>query len=386
MCCAALGDTTQAAIDLEAADIAAAEADDQSLLHLVRMSQADVYLRTGDLAAAHIVLEQALDAAKATGVPAELQGALMSLAQVCRLTEQRERADTLFTNVEDEYREHGDPTALADALYWHAVVLWSLRRPESALSKWREEEAIRREYAQDGHLAECLYAQADALRAGGDHEAADPLFLEATALFEKLNMAADLSNALYSHGMSLRAAGRSAEALSRADEALRLATSNSDSSVERRAQGLRAMALADLGETAAAQQALDAAESVCVQTQAHSAMVWTLARRAYVLACDAGTPGDVADQLKKAHRYAMAHGEIPASRTAVRRIAADIISRCDHIYAEALEAFRREQLQEIDLVTNGGMSPRPMTPPVETELSRGARIEDDERDDAAQEE
>ena len=386
MSSAELGDFAMATFDLDEAGTAATEADDSSLLHLVRMSQASVYVRIGDLSAARIVLEQALDAARASGDPAELQDALMSLAQVCRLTGLAEQADDLFTTVEDEYRAHDNTTALADALYWHGIVLGSLRRPQSALAKWHEEEAIRRQHGQDGHLAECLYAQADALRVQGDHEAADPLFREAGELFEKLNMTAVHPSVLYWHGVSLRAGGKSDEALRRADEALRVAVANGDPSIERRAQGLRALALADLGEIAEAQRALDAAESLSEKTQAHSAMVWTLTRRAYVIACDGGEPQDVVEQLRRAHEYALTHGQLAASRTAARRVATDIVSRCDESYAEPLETFGREQLEETSLIMNGGMPLGVMTPSVETATPTVPPLQDDELDDSSSEE
>lgn len=382
---AEMGDNMQAAADLDDADLAAAQTGDPSLLYLVRMNQANLYLRGGDLFAAQIVLDQAVDAAKETGDPAQLQEALMSLAQVFRLSGQGHRADELFTQVEDQYREHGETIALADALYWHGAALMSLKRHQSALAKWREEEVLLRQRGQEGHLAECLFAQADALRLEGDDQSADPLFREAIDIFTALNMTEILPSVLYWHGMSLRSAGKSDEALTRADEALELATSNGDSGVERRALGLRVMALADLGEIVAALEALDTAEALCEQTESHSTMVWMLARRAYVIARDGSEPHDVVEQLRKAHLYALSHQQHAASRTAVRKIATEIVSHCDDTYLEPLEAFRREQLEELDLILNGGMPPGSLPSPSEVAPSESLPLEGEEFDDSSEE-
>ena len=358
------GGYEQAAADLAQADDIATKADDRSLRYVVRTSRANIYLRMGDVDAARIVLEQALDLARSSGDPFELQGALFSLAQVYRLSGLRQQADSLFAEVEQMFRARNETTALADALYWHGVLLGSMGRRQSALSLWREEEAIRREGGQTGHVAECLYAQADALRREGDHDAADRAFREAAELFEGLNMTGLLASALYDHGMSLREAGRSAEALTRADEALAEAVSSRDSIVERRAQSLRAMALADLGEIGAAHEALDAAERLCEQTDAQSAKVWVLSRRAYVIACDGGEPQEVVEHLKQAHQYALTCEKLATGRSAVRKIAAEINAHCDASYAEPLEVFRAEQLEEINRAVTTGMPPIVTAPPV----------------------
>ncbi|MDR3686951.1 MAG: hypothetical protein P4L93_08355 [Coriobacteriia bacterium] len=385
-CLVELGDHQAAFVDLDEAEVAAAEADDQSLRYMVRMSQGGVYVRIGDLMAARIVFEQAMDLALAAGDKAAIQEARVSLAQVCRLIGLADQAEGLYEEAEIQYREEGNSTALADALYWHGVVLASQKRVEPALAKWREEEAIRRERGQDGHVAESLYAQADVLSGAGDHEAANPLFHEAVELLETLNMADDLPVVLYEYGMSLREADKPAEALNRADEAVRLAAVKGDPIVERRAQSLRAMALADLGQIADAQAAIDAAESLCADALAHSAMVWTLARRAYVLACDAGEPDDVVSALKAAHEYAMMHGEFAVSRTAVRRIAEEINSQCGETYARPIEAFRHSQLEELNRSVNAGMPRNVTTHPEEVEVPTAVLPDDEEFESSSQEE
>ena len=357
-CCAELGELEQAAADLDLADLAAAESGDASLVFPIRMSQASTYIRMRDYVAALIVLEQALEAAESAGDRSGLVEALTSLAQVYRLTAQSENADAAFARLEDELRQNSRTSELADAFYWHGAVLESLRRFQPALDKWREEESIRRELGQDGHLAECLYAQANALRAIGEHETADPLFADAADLLTKVGVTAELANVHYWHAASLREVGRSADALSRADEALRVAIENEDAGAERRIQGLRGMLFADVGKIASAQETLDAAEALCEQTDAQSSMVWTLARRAYVAACDGASTKDVVNLLGKAHEYGMSHGQMLASRTAVRRVGLDIVGRCQGIDVEPLEVFRRKQLDEIELAMSGGMSPR----------------------------
>lgn len=382
-----LADYEQAAADLAEADDAATETDDRSLRYSVRMNRANIYLHIGDLEAARIVLEQALDLARATGDSFQLQDTLIGLAQVCRRTGLRQQADRLFTEVEREYRQHGNAPALADSLYWHGTLRRSLGLVESAVALWKEEEAIRRESGQEGgHLAECLSAQAHALRALNDHDAADPLFREAAELLDKLNRTENLPGLLYSHGMSLRAAGKSAEALERADEALRLATPHGDSAIERRARSLRAMALADLGQIAAAKEALDAAVSSCEKAEAHSAMVWTLARRAYVAARDGDEPQDVVEYLRSAHQYALTYRELTASRSAVRRIEAETSLHCSDAYAEPIRAFRLEQLEEINNALKSEMPPDMMAPPVDPALSAVAPLEDDDLDSSSEEE
>jgi tetratricopeptide (TPR) repeat protein len=309
----------------------------------------------------------------------------MSLAQASRMTNQREQADELFEEVEALHRGQGNPASLADALYWHGVVLESMKRAQSALEKWREEEAIRRELGQQGHLAECLYAQADTLRLTREYEAAEPLFDEAIAIFEAMEMVGDLDDALYRHGMSLRAGGKSADALVRADEALGVARANDDQGVERLAQGLRAMALADLGDIAAAGEALDAAEALCEQSQTHSAMVWTLARRAYLIACGGGQPEEVVEQLKRAHTYAAIHGEPAAGRSAIRKIASEITSRCGESFAESLDAMRHEQLEEAELMLRAGMPANLSAPVPDVAGAPAPEAADDDFDDASEE-
>ena len=385
-CLIEIGDNQAAFVDLDDAEAAAVEADDQSLRFMVRMSQGNLYVRITDLMAAHIVFEQALDLALVSGNKAAIQEARVSLAGVCRLTGMTDQADGLYEEAENHYREDGNTAALADALYWHGAVLASQKRVKPALAKWREEEAIRRERGQDGHVAESLYAQADVLSGAGDHAAADPLFHEAVALFETLDMTDDLPIVLYEYGMSLREVDKPAEALSRADEALRLAEAKGDSIIKRRALSLRAMALADLGRIAESQEALDAAEALCADALAHSAMVWTRARRAYVVACDGADPEDVVAALKAAHEYAMMHGESSVSRTAVRKIAAEINSRCGETYAEPIQVFRRSQLEELDRSIDSGM-PRNSANPLEVvEAPMAVLPDEDESEDSSQQE
>jgi tetratricopeptide (TPR) repeat protein len=364
---AALGEDEQSAADLAEADAAAAETDDQSLRYLVRMHRANAYLRVDDLEAARIVLEQAFDFARASGDSSELQQARLSLAHVCRRTGMLLQADSLFSDVEKEYRAHDDTTALADALYWHGLVLRTMGRTQPALAKWREEEAIQRENGQDGPLAECLYAQAEALRAEGDHDVAEPLYRESLGLFEELGMRDALPVAMYGQGMSLRALGNASDALRCADGALREARATGDPVVERRTQNLRAMALADLGEIAAAYEALDAAEKLCEEAEAWSAKVWTLARRAYVAACDGREPQEVIEYLRTAHMYAIGCMAFGASRSAARKIAAEIGSHCGDSYAESLAAFLREQSVDLKDALEGG-GPQRGTPPVSPEV------------------
>lgn len=381
-----LGEHTQADLDLDEAAQLASQAADHELLYIVRASQAHAYLKNSDPYAAMIVLDQALDSAQVIGDPVRIQDSLMSLAQVCRRLGQIQRASELLERLVEKCRESGDTMALADALYWHATVLRQMKQARRAIALWQEEEVIRREHGQNGHLADCLFAQADALRALGDHEAADPLFTEATHLFTDLGITAVLPGVQYWHAASAWAAGDSPAASTLADAALDAAEKYEDDGIARRAQGLRAMALADTGDIEGATAALDAAEALCEQADAHSTMVWVLARRAYVYARAEHSAEDVVAQLRRAHEYAMINDQAAASRSAVRKIARYIVSRCDGEFAEALDAYRQEQLDELAMLEGGNLPPGAMEPMEPMEPAPSDLAVETPEDDAPDEE
>lgn len=348
-----LDDPGSALLDLEAADAAASQSGDSFLAYTVRMTQCDAYLRSGDPMAAMILYQQAAGFARQAGSGEGLVRALIGMAHTERTLGRTDDAIAHFTQIERSCRESGDREALAGALYWHGDCLRSMRQKRAALERWREAETIRRELDQPGQLADCLFAQADVLRTLGDHASADPLFREAIDLYEAEGIGAARANAAYRHGSSLWATGSYEEALSRATEAVELGARYGDASVERRAHGLQAMALADLDRTGEAYEALDAAEALCAQAEANSTMVWMLARRAYVMARENRPAEEVIAQLRKAHYHALAKNEYRASRSAIRRIASYIVDRCDESYHEPLLEFRTQWLDELDRMLEG---------------------------------
>lgn len=364
--------------DLDEAHRMAQEAEDPSLLYLVYMNQGFQYSQNDDPSAALIVLEKAVDIARASGDLEQRRDALMSLAHVSRIAGSSEESARLFAEAEVPCRELGDRETLAEALYWRGAALRSLKRTGRALACWDEAANIRRELGQSGHLADCLFAQAEARRSSGEHEAAGPLYAEASQIYEGMGLDDIRAELLYSWGQSLWAAGKPEDALLRADEAIQTARRIGDTVVERRSHGLKAMAAADVGDTDAAHTALDAAESICEATQAHGAMVWALARRAYVSAKEGAEPSAVVEQLKRAHEYGMGQGQAAASRSAIRKIGSYIVGSGDERYQEPLTEFRNQQLIELDAYESG-MPPGMMPPTTDAPVKRADEpVEDDE--------
>ena len=339
-----VGDNDSAFADLSEAERIAEEAEDPELIYLVRMNQGYQYAQNSDPNAAYIVLEQAVDYARTSGDAEERRDALMSLAHVSRTLQNTDESERLFADAADACRQLEDRATLADALYWQGMVLRSMKQSKKAILLWGEAAEIRRDLDQPGHLADCLFAQADTLRADGSHEAADPLYAEAADKFGEMEMHDVLADVMYSWAQSLWASGRPVEAAVRADEAIRLATATGDLVTARKAQGLKAMAAADSADWDAAREALDAAEELCRQSSAYSAMVWALARRAYVLAKEGRDPAEVVEQLKQAHQYGIEQGQLAASRSAIRKIGSYIITSCDEKYVEPLTAFGTSSL------------------------------------------
>ncbi len=338
------GEFDEAFADLEDADRIATEADDTSLMCLVRMNQGYAYSRNEDLPAATVLYGTAVDLARTIEAPEYLEGALMNLAQVNRGNANQQAADGQFAELERITRSTGNTALLADVLYWRGVVLQDMGRRQPALEKWREEELIRRELGQERYLADCLAAQAEALRRRGERDAADPLYAEAANIYERFGVRPALISTLYEHGLSLWANAKPEEALERADKALALIGDESEHDIHVRLLALRATALADLGESSAAEEALDAAESLCEQAASHSLMVWTITRRAYVFARQGRSPEEVGSPLRRAFDDAAMYDEVDTFKAALNETTSHIVARFGEKYRRPIEALREELL------------------------------------------
>ncbi len=350
------GENDAAVADLDEADTLAAEVGDAELTRLVRFAQGHAFLRGGDATSARAVLAEALGSAQASGALDDQLAALMTLGQADRALGDMRQAAAEYGEAERLARTAGDRAVTAEALYWRGVALYAVKQTDEALAAWREAETIRRELDQDGFLADCLYAQADAMRRRGDHESADPLYAEAEERYLAAGLTQPLANSRYWHGASRWAARDPEGALTLVAEVFD-AGGDAETSVVRRALGLRAMALADLGRGDEAEEALDDVEERCLAEAAHSTMVWMLARRAYVMARTGADDDAIVGQLRRAHRYGMEH-ELPGvGRDAVRRISIYIVNRCEGDHGEALQALRVEQEAELDPMAHG-VAPR----------------------------
>lgn len=341
--------------DLAEADRLSSEAETPALVYIVRMNQGFAYVREHDPAAALMVFEDAVRIARELNAGDALLDAIMSVAQTHRALDQLHEADSRFIELEELCRERREMYALADALYWHGLVLRALKRPRHALALWREEADLRRSLRQEGPLGDSLLQQADVLRALGDHEAADPLYREAEEIYRRVGWTAALANALYSHAASLWTTVRPHDALECATEAAAVAAAEGDAVIQRRAEGLRAMALADLGDIEGAGAALDRSCEFCERTGAHAAMVWVIARRAYVMARDERPVEDVIEQLRAAYAYALEHDQLDAAGIAVRKIVTHIASRCDERYHEPAEELVRQLSADMEDIAQSGL-------------------------------
>ncbi len=343
---AALDEPMLARADLEEADRFAEEAKDARLIYLVRMHQGSDYMYSGEPGEARRVLEDAVDIADVLADAEASRDSQMALGHACRVLGDSERAVQLFAAAEDAARGVDDPESLAEVLYWHGVLLDQLERSSLAVQRWDEAAGIRRSLGQLGHLADCQYAKAEVLRTGGDHAGAEPLYAAAVAVFTTLD-ADILATALLGWSQTLWALRRGAEAAEQADAAIRVAAAKGDATVERKAQGVKAMAAADAGDFEGAHAALDAAEALCAEDEAQSAMVWALARRAYVAAREDRDPDELVGHFRTAHEYGVDHDAVAAARSAVRKIGSYIVALCDERYHEPLAQFRSEQLAAI---------------------------------------
>ncbi len=336
----------EAIADFEEAERIAREADVAELIVLAHNSQGFAQDRNEDPAAALMLFEESVEIARDAQLEEPLKLALMNVAQEHRKLAQHKEADPVFAEAEELYRASGDSAALAGALYWHGVSLRDGGWPDRAIEKWREEEPLRRDLGQAADLADCLLAQAIELRKRSDLAAATPLLAETEAICRELELSRALAHVLHQHGLLLRAEGKLEEALNVAREAAQVADSISDPDTEARAQALCAMVLADLGDTDAAIEQLDAAETTSEQLAIHKLMIWVLARRAYVLARASEPAEAVTEQLRRAHQYAVDQRLVRTGRSAVRGISAEIGAACDDEYAEALAALKTELSEE----------------------------------------
>jgi tetratricopeptide (TPR) repeat protein len=357
------GDTTAAFSDLEAADEAATEANDVSLLYHTKMNLGHAYKRNEDPQSALMLYDRACLIARQLEDTDALRDALMSLAQTGHSVGQNHLARHQFIELEGLCRRADDPAYLAHMLYWYGSNLQSLGRTQDAIAKWDEAASIRRDLGHEGHLADCLLMMADAQRRRGQHQQADPLYTEAEEIYSRLGVESVLGSTMYWHGMSLWSGGRPEEAMERANEALRVANEQGDDEYECRSHGLRAMILADLDDLAGANEELDIAETRCTEAGLRNLVVWMLARRAYLYAREGRPVEEVKQELSRAFIYAADNDEMNAATSAIRRVTSLISSRCAEEYREPVKDLKEQLLAgPVDPITGDGMPDLPFPP------------------------
>lgn len=354
------GDTTGAFSDLEAADEAATEANDASLLCHTKMNLGHAYKRTEDPQSAVMLYDGACMIARQLEDTDALRDALMSLAQTNHSAGHNYIARHQFVELEGLCRRAENPAYLAHTLYWYGSNLQSLGRTQDAMAKWDEAASIRRDLGHEGHLADCLLMMADAQRRRGQHQQADPLYTEAEEIYSRLGVESVLGSTMYWHGMSLWSGGRPEEAMERVNEALRVATQQADDEYECRSHGLRAMILADLDDLAGANEELDIAQTRCTEAGLRNLVVWMLARRAYLYARDGRPVEEVTQELSRAFIYAADNDEMNAATSAIRRVSSLISSRCAEEYREPVTNLKEQLLAgPVDPITGDGMPDLP---------------------------
>jgi tetratricopeptide (TPR) repeat protein len=359
-----LGDTSGALADLQEAEGVATESDDAGLMYIALMSLGRAYGRDEDPHSALMLFDRASMLARQLESDEHLRDALLALAETNHAVGHDYMARLQFAEVEKLCRQTENPELLAHALYWFGGTLQALGKNPEAIQKWSEAGDIRRELGQEGHLADCLVMMADAYRRRSQHEKADPLFAEATEIYARIGLGDVVGSTVYWHGMSLWSGGNPAEALERADEALRLAIEDGNSEYECRAHGLRAMVLADLDRLDEALVELDVAETRCEESGLHNLVVWMLARRAYLKARQDGEPDEVTRELSRAYSYAVEHDQTDAATSAIKRVSSLIISRCDERYREPVKALKEALLSTpVGSETADGISDVPFVAP-----------------------
>lgn len=338
-----------ATIHVEEAERIATEAELTELIIASLIDQGVVRERKGDGVMALVHYEDAAKMAREAGLDQLLATAVISQAHGHRQLGGSTEADLLFTEAEDLYRSLGMKAELANALYWHALSLRGAGMTDRALGTWREEEPIRRELGQLNDLGDCLFEQASVLRDRGERGALELLYPQVEDAYRRGGNPRGLAETLLLHGRLLRAQGRAEEAMGLAEEALSAALEAAAPDSECRVRGLLAMLRADQGDTAAANEHLDAMEAKSTIVGLTELATWALARRAYVQAREGTTAEDVVLQLRAAHQYGVDNDHERAGRRAAFRMISEIKSKCGEEYAEALDAYGdelREKKQE----------------------------------------
>jgi tetratricopeptide (TPR) repeat protein len=191
-------------------------------------------------------------------------------------------------------------------------------------------------------LGDCFFEQAGILRERDERGTLEGLYLQAEDAYRRGGNTRGLAETLLFHGRLLRADGRFEDALGLAGQALSAAEEAEAPSVECRVRGLRAMVLADSGDTSAAREDLGTAETLSEANGLFQQTVWVLARRAYVFAREGQSADEVVQQLRTADQYGTDHDLEALGRRAALRIISEISSNCGEDYAEGLEALRAE--------------------------------------------
>lgn len=336
------GDFITAKSRLQEAARISSEAGLTELLVASRINEGAALERNAENVLALGCYQEAAGIARENELNELLATAVVSQAYAHRRLGDLAEAEPLFAEAEGLFRSLGKETDLANALYYHALTFKGMGNRDMALATWREEEPIRRRLEQLSDLGDCFFEQAGILRERDETSALEGLYLKAEDAYRRGDNARGLAETLLFHGRLLRAEGRLEDALGLAGQALSAATEAEAPSVECRVRGLRAMVLADSGDTSAAREDLDTAQEMSDARGLFHQTVWILARRAYVFAREGQPADEVAQQLRIADQYGTDHDLEALGRRAALRIISEISSNCGEDYAEELETLRAE--------------------------------------------
>lgn len=335
------GDYLNATSHLEKAESIATEADLTDLAITARIDQGVAKERGGDRDSSITLYQDAAEMARAAGNDELLVAAVVSEAYAHRPIDPT-AADPLFSQAEDLYRSLGTRAQLADTLYWHAATLKDAGMRDRALAMWREEEVIRRELEQHVDLGDCLLGQASVLRDREEWLALETAYAQAEDAYERGGSNTGLAETRLLQSRLLRIQGRIDEAIERSQEALNSALGTERLATECRVRGLRAMLLAEKGDTAGALEELNSAESTSIDKGMTEQATWAIARRAYVLAHMGEAPEEIVLQLKTAHQYGADNDRARLGKRAALRMISEIKANCDQKYVEPLDALKAE--------------------------------------------
>lgn len=363
---------------LEKAEVIATEAGLTDLAIAACIDQGIAKERSGNRDDAFGLYERAASMAETAGNDVLLVAAVVSEAYARRPVDYPS-ADELFARAEDLYRSLGKQTELADTLYWHAATLKDAGMRDRALALWREEELLRRELEHYVDLGDCLLGQASVLRDREEWLALETLYPQAEYAYERGGSKTGVAETRLLQSRLLRIQLRTDEAIERSAEALVAAAEADLLSTECRVRGLRAMLLAEKGDTAGALEELDSAESTSMNGGLTEQATWAIARRGYVMAHMGELAEEVALQLRAAHQYGMDNDVARLGKRAALRMISEIKAHCDAKYAEPLDALKaelRSAQSDVSALANGSHTTISQREPADTEVEGPTSLEE----------